>query len=90
MVWNLILRGGINHFGSSTFPGTWLNMVNVKPPYLVDLKGESMKKFIFLSTKHILKCPHPLLRSMQQFVLEEHPDIMCSESDEMFCQQVEA
>ena len=27
-------------------PGMWLNMVNVKPPYLVDLEIESMKKFI--------------------------------------------
>jgi len=27
-------------------PGLWLNMVNVKPPYLSDLEIESMKKFI--------------------------------------------
>jgi hypothetical protein len=27
-------------------PGLWLNMVNVKPPYLLDLEIESMKKFI--------------------------------------------
>ena len=25
-------------------PGMWLNMVNVKPPYLVDLEIERMKK----------------------------------------------
>ena len=27
-------------------PGLWLNMVNVKPPYLSELEIESMKKFI--------------------------------------------
>ena len=27
-------------------PGLWLNMVNVKPSYLLDLQNESMKKFI--------------------------------------------
>ena len=27
-------------------PGMWMNMVNVKPPYLPDLEIESMKKFI--------------------------------------------
>jgi len=27
-------------------PGMWLNIVNVKPPYLADLEIESMKKFI--------------------------------------------
>ena len=27
-------------------PGLWLNMVNVKSPYLLDLKIESMKKLI--------------------------------------------
>jgi len=27
-------------------PGMWLNMVNVKPPYLADLEIESMKKFM--------------------------------------------
>ena len=28
----------------ATDPGIWLNIVNVKPPYLVDLEVESMKK----------------------------------------------
>ena len=28
-------------------PGLWLNMLNVKPPYLLGLEIESMKKFIF-------------------------------------------
>ena len=27
-------------------PGMWLNMVNVKPPYLVDLEIESMKIYV--------------------------------------------
>ena len=35
-------------------PGMWLNMVNVKPPYLPDLEIESMKKFIW-SIKDILR-----------------------------------
>ena len=26
-------------------PGMWLNMVNVNPPYLVDLKFESVKNY---------------------------------------------
>jgi len=31
--------------------GMWLNMVNVKPPHLIDLEVESMKKFILLDYK---------------------------------------
>ena len=27
-------------------PGMWLNVANVKPPYLANLEIESMKKFI--------------------------------------------
>ena len=53
-------------------PGLWLNMVNVKPPYLLDLEIESMKKFILEYKRYSQKCPRQLLRSMQQFVLEEH------------------
>ena len=30
-----------------TVPGMWLNMVNVKPPYLVDLEIESMKNLFW-------------------------------------------
>jgi hypothetical protein len=63
-------------------PGMWLNMVNVKPPYLVDLEIESMKKFILEYKRYAQKCPRQLLRSMQQFVLEEHLEIICSESGE--------
>ena len=35
-------------------PGMWFNMVNVKPPYLVDLEVESMKK-IFWSIRNVLR-----------------------------------
>ena len=28
-------------------PGIWLNLVNVKPPYLVDLEIETMKKLFW-------------------------------------------
>ena len=61
----------------------WLNinMVNVKPPYLVDLEVESMKKNILEYKRYAQTCPRQLLRSMQ-FMLEEHLDIMCSESGE--------
>ena len=38
-------------------PGMWLNMVNVKPPYLVDLEIESMKKFILEYKRYSQKCP---------------------------------
>ena len=38
-------------------PGMWLNMVNVKPPYLVDLEIESMKKFILEYKRYAQKCP---------------------------------
>jgi len=54
-------------------------MVNVKPPYLLDLEIENMKKFILEYKRYSQKCPKQLLRSMQQFVLEEHLDIICSE-----------
>ena len=60
----------------------WLNMVDVKTPFLVDLEIESMKKIILANKRYSQTCPRQLLRSMQQFVLEEHLDIMCSEADE--------
>jgi hypothetical protein len=53
-------------------PGMWLNMVNVKTPQLSDLELESMKKFILDYKRYSQKCPQPLLRGMQQFILEEH------------------
>jgi len=62
-------------------PGLWLNMVDVKSPYLLDLKIESMKKFIQEYIRVAQKCPRQFLRSMQQFVLEEHLDILCSEDE---------
>ena len=55
-------------------------MVNVKPPYLSDLEIESMKKFILEYKRYSQKCPRQRLRSMQQFVLEEHMDVLCSEA----------
>jgi len=58
-------------------PGIWLNMVNVKPPYL---EIESMKKFILEYKRYSQKCPRQLLRNMQQFILEEHMEIIVSES----------
>jgi len=62
-------------------PGLWLNMVNVKPPYLLDLEIDSMKKFILEYKRYSQKCPRQLLRSMQQFVLEEHMEVVCSEAE---------
>ena len=56
-------------------PGMVVNMVNVKPPYL-DLEVESMKNFVMEYKRYAQKCPRELLRSMQQFVLEEHLEIM--------------
>jgi len=64
-------------------PGMWLNMVNVKTPYLVDLEIESMKNLFWsVRDRYAQKCPRQLLHSMQQFVLEEHLEIMCSEAGE--------
>ena len=37
--------------------GMWLYMVHVKPPYLVDLEIESMKKFILEYKRYAQKCP---------------------------------
>ena len=41
-----------------------------------------MKKFILEYKRCSQKCPRQLLRSMQQFVLEEHLDIICTEDDQ--------
>ena len=60
----------------------WLNMVNVKPPYLPDLEVESIKKFILEYKRYSQKCPRQLLRNMQQFILEEHMEMIVSESGE--------
>ena len=57
-------------------------MVNVNPTYLVDLEVESTKIIILEYKRYAQKCPRQLLRSMQQFVLEEQLEIMCSESSE--------
>ena len=57
-------------------------MVNVKPQYLVDLEVESTKKYILEYKRYAQKCPHQLLRSMQQFILEKNLEIMCSEAGE--------
>ena len=42
-------------------PGIRLNMVNLKPPYLADLKIESMKKFIFDHKRYSHKFPRQFL-----------------------------
>ena len=60
-------------------PGMWLNMVKVKPPYLVNLKVDSMKNFILEYKRYSQKFPRQLLRSMQQFVPEDHFEIICTE-----------
>ena len=39
-------------------PGMWLNMVNVKPSYLVDLEVENMKKFILEYTRYSKNAPN--------------------------------
>ena len=40
-----------------------------------------MKFFILEYKRYAQKCPRQLLRSMQQLVLEEHLDILCSEDE---------
>jgi len=64
---------------SAMDPGLRLNKVNVKPPYLLDLEIESMKKFILEYMIYSQKCPRQLLSSMQRFELEEHLNILCSD-----------
>jgi hypothetical protein len=54
----------------------WLSMVNVMPPQLLDLEIESMKKFILEYKGYAQKCPEPLSRKMQHFILEEHLDVI--------------
>ena len=61
-------------------PETWLNIVNVKPLYLGDLEIESIKKFILDYKRYSQKCPSEILRHLQNFILEEHLDIIVSES----------
>ena len=60
-------------------PGMWLNMVNVKTPYLADLELESMKIFILDYKRYSQKCPQQLLRRMQTFILEEQLEEICDE-----------
>ena len=64
-------------------PKLWLNMVNVIFLFfLLDLDIDSMKRYVDLEYKRYYHmCPRQLLRSMQQFVLEEHLDILCSEDE---------
>jgi hypothetical protein len=50
-------------------------MVNVKSPYLVHLEIESMEILIEEYKRYAQNCLRPLLRTFQQFVLEEHLDI---------------
>ena len=44
-------------FPAAIDPGMWLNMVNVKAPYLSDLELESMTKFILDYKRYSQKCP---------------------------------
>jgi len=60
-------------------PGLRLDMVNVKPSYSLDLEIDCMKQLILEYKRYTQKWPRQLLRSMQQFVLEEHLDILCNE-----------
>ena len=39
-----------------------------------------MKKFILEYKRYCQKCPRQLLRNMQQFILEEHMEMIVSES----------
>ena len=57
-------------------------MVNVKSSYLVDLEVDGMKKFILEYKRYSQKCVRQLLRSMQQFVFEEHLEIIWTEDDQ--------
>jgi hypothetical protein len=57
-------------------PGMWLSMVNIKAPQLFDLEIESMKKFILEYKRYAQKCPEPLRRKLQDFILEEHLDVI--------------
>ena len=52
-------------FPAAIDPGMWLNMANVKTPYLADLELESMKKFILDYKRYSQKFPQKLLRRMQ-------------------------
>jgi hypothetical protein len=63
-------------------PDMWLNMVNVKPPYLVNLEVNITKKLVLEYKRYFQKCRRQLLRSMQQFVLEEQLEIICTEDDQ--------
>jgi len=38
-------------------PGMWLNIVNVKPPYLLDLEIDGMTNFILEYKCYAQKCP---------------------------------
>jgi len=66
-------------FPAAIDPGMWLNMVNVKTPYLADLELENMKKFILDYKRYRQKCPQQLLRRMQQFIFEDQLEVICEE-----------
>ena len=70
-------------------PGKWLSMVNVKPPHLVDLEVESMKKFILDYKWYSQKCLRQFLRKIQQFILEEQLDVICDKDGRDFEEIVE-
>ena len=58
----------------------WLNIVDVKTPYITDLEIEGTKIIILNYKRYSYKCPRQLLPNMQQFILEERLDIVVSES----------
>ena len=62
-------------------PGMWFNIVNVKPPHLIDLEVESVKSFILDFQRYSQKCPRQLPQKMQQFnlFLEEQLEVICDE-----------
>ena len=41
-------------------PGMWLNIINVKPPYLTNFEIESMKTFVLDYKSYSQKCPRQL------------------------------
>jgi hypothetical protein len=54
-------------------------MIFMQSEIEIEIEIESTKKLILEYKRYSQKCPRQLLRSMQQFMLEEHLDILCSE-----------
>jgi hypothetical protein len=56
--------------------GMWLTMVNLRTPTLVDFEIMSMKKFIVEYKRYATKCPAGLLRSIQQFLVDDQLEVI--------------